>query len=110
MAYQVARAGVVDRVWQAAADGCWLSRRGLVQRTRFEGEEVMAALCFLVKYGFAESSIVREERFRMIMDGPSPSETAKILQVVDEKADLAQTAKCPWDGKTFLEKPSTITF
>jgi len=92
MAYQVPRADVVDRVWLAAADGRWHSRRGLVQQTRFETDEISAALRFLVKYGFAEPSNAGERRFRMITDGPSPSETAKILQAVDEKADLGQIA------------------
>jgi len=39
----------------------------------------MAALRFLVKYGFAESSTAKEGRFRTITDGPSPAEAAKIL-------------------------------
>jgi hypothetical protein len=92
MAYQVPRAEVVDRVWMVAADGRWHSRRGLAQQTQLDGEDIMAALRFLVKYGFAEPSTAGERRFRMITDGPSPSETARILQAVDEKADLAQIA------------------
>jgi hypothetical protein len=39
----------------------------------------MAALRFLVKHGFAEPSTAKEGRFKMITDGPSPAEAAKIL-------------------------------
>jgi len=92
MAYQVPRADVIDRVWLVAVDGRWHYRRGLAQQTQLDGEEIMAALRFLLKYGFAESSTAVEGRFRTITDGPSPSETANILQAVDEKADLAQIA------------------
>ena len=79
MAYQVSRADVIDRVWMVAADGRWHSRRGLAQKTQLDREEVMAALRFLVKHGFAESSTAKEGKFRMITDGPSPAEAAKIL-------------------------------
>jgi len=88
MAYRVPRAGVIDRVWLAAEDGRWHSRRGLVQRTGFEGEEVTAALRFLVKYGFAESSFAGEQRFRMVIDGPSPMEAANLLWDIGREADL----------------------
>jgi len=67
-----------------AADGRWHSRRGLAQQAQLDGEEIMAALRFLVKYGFAESSTAKEGRFRMITDGPSPAEAAKILGAFGE--------------------------
>jgi len=86
------RADVIDTVWSTAADGDWHSRRGLVELTRFEGEEIAAALRFLVKYGFAESSIAGEERFRMITDGPSPLEAAKILWAFGKEPDLTHFA------------------
>jgi hypothetical protein len=73
---------VVDGVWLAAADGRWLSQRGLVHKTRFKEEEIVAALHFLVKYGFAESSTAGEKRFRMITHGPSPSEAVNLLRAV----------------------------
>ena len=73
---------VVDAVWLAAVDGRWLSRRGLVHKTRFNEEEIAAALRFLVKYGFAESSPAKEKRFRMITHGPSPSEAVNLLRAV----------------------------
>ena len=92
MAYQVLRADVIDRVWMVAADGRWHSRRGLAQQTQLEGEEIMAALRFLVKYGFAESSTAKEERFRMITNGPSPAEAAKILWAFGKEPDLTHFA------------------
>jgi hypothetical protein len=79
MAYQVLRADMIDRVWMVAADGRWHSRRGLAQQTQLDGEEIMAALRFLVKYGFAESSTAKEGRYRIITGGPSPAEAAKVL-------------------------------
>jgi hypothetical protein len=83
MTYQVPRADVIDRVWLVAADGRWHSRRGLAQQTQLDGEEIMAALRFLVKHGFAESSTAKEGKFRTIMGGPSPAEAAKILWALE---------------------------
>jgi hypothetical protein len=76
------RCDVVDGVWLAAADGRWRSQRGLVQKTRFEEEEITTALHFLVKYGFAESSTTGERRFRIITHGPSPFEAVNLLRTV----------------------------
>ena len=83
MAHRFRRPDVIDRVWLVAGDGRWYSRAGLIERTRFEAEEVAAALHFLVRYGFAESSTAGEERFRMITDGPSPMEAANLLHFVE---------------------------
>jgi hypothetical protein len=93
MAYQVPRADVIDRVWLAAADGRWHSRSRLVQEAGFEAEETTAALCFLVKYGLAESSVLGGESYRMIIDGPSPAEAAKILWAFGKQSDLTHFAK-----------------
>jgi hypothetical protein len=82
MAYCSPRCDVVDGVWLAAADGRWCSQRDLVHKTRFNEEEIAAALRFLVKYGFAEFSSAEEERFRMITYAPSPLETASLLCAV----------------------------
>jgi hypothetical protein len=82
MAYSFPRCEIVDGVWLAAADGRWRSLNSLVQKTRFRKEEIAGALRFLVKYGFAESSSAKLERFRMIMHGPSPFEAANLLRAV----------------------------
>ena len=94
MAFHVPRASVIDRVWLVASDGRWHSRRDLVQQTRFDGEEIKAALRFLVKYGFAESSIAGQEKFRMITDGPSPMEAANLLRAVEQQADRLALHSC----------------
>jgi hypothetical protein len=52
----------------------------------------MAALRFLVKYGFAESSTAKEGRFRMITHGPSPAEAAKVLWAFRKEPDLTHFA------------------
>ena len=80
MACRFPRSGLVDWVWLAAADGRWRSQRDLVSKTRFKEEEIAAALRFLVKYGFAESSYAEEERYRMIAHAPSPFEAANLLR------------------------------
>lgn len=80
MACRFPRSGVVDGVWLAAADGRWRSHRDLVHKTRFKEEEIAAALRFLVKYGFAESSSAEVERFRMVTHAPSPLEAANLLR------------------------------
>jgi hypothetical protein len=80
MASGFPRCEVVDWVWLAAADGRWRSQRDLVHKTRFKEEEIAAALRFLVKYGFAESSYAEEERYRMIAHAPSPFEAANLLR------------------------------
>jgi hypothetical protein len=80
MACRFPRYEVVDRVWLAAADGRGRSQRDLVHKTRFKEEEIAAALRFLVKYDFAESSSAEEERYRMITHAPSPFEAANLLR------------------------------
>jgi hypothetical protein len=75
-------ADVIDTVWATAADGNWHLRRTLVDKLSFRPEEIQAALDFLQKYGFAQSSTIGEEAFRMIKEGPSPMEATKILQTL----------------------------
>ena len=82
MACRFPRCEVVDWVWLAAADGRWRSLRDLVSKTRFREEEIAAALRFLVRYGFAESSPAELERFKMVTHGPSPFEAANLLRAV----------------------------
>jgi hypothetical protein len=77
-----ARADVIDTVWATAADGNWRLRRTLVDKLSFQPEEIQAALDFLLKYGFAQSSKLGEEAFRMIKEGPSPMEAAKVLRAL----------------------------
>jgi hypothetical protein len=81
---------IIDGVWLAAADGRWLSESGLVHKTRFKEEEIVAALHFLVKYGFAESSTAGEKRFRMITHGPSPFEAVNLLRAVAIECGLLE--------------------
>jgi len=76
------RADVIGTVWNAAADGEWHLRRSLIDHISFEPEEILAALDFLVKYGFAQSATLEEEAFRMITNGPSPMEAAEILRIL----------------------------
>jgi hypothetical protein len=71
--------GVVDAVWLAAKDGHWRTRDELVREVRFKAEEVAAAISLLAKYGFAESSVIEEETFRMIVGCPPPREVATVL-------------------------------
>jgi RIO-like serine/threonine protein kinase len=71
--------GIVDAVWLAAKDGHWVTRDELVREVRFKAEEVEAAMSLLAKYGFAESSLVGEETFRMIVGCPPPREVAAVL-------------------------------
>jgi hypothetical protein len=87
MACRFPRYDVVDWVWLAAADGRWRSQHGVAQKSRFNEEEIAAALHFLVRYGFAESSPAEEKRFRMITHGPSPFEAANLLRAVAMESD-----------------------
>jgi ribulose kinase len=82
MACRFPRCELVDWVWLAAADGRWRSQCDLFHKTRFKEEEIAAALRFLVKYGFAESSPAEVERFKMVTYGPSPFEAANLLRAV----------------------------
>jgi hypothetical protein len=81
------RPDVIDRVWSVASDGQWHSRRTLVSQIAFAASEITAAVSFLVKYGFAESSGVGEERFKIFTTGPSPKEAASLLGVVESQED-----------------------
>ena len=82
MVHRFPRRGVIDRIWSIAADGRWHSRRSLVDQIPVKPTEVVAALDFLVKYGFAKSSTAGGKKFRMITRGPSPMEAANLLRAV----------------------------
>jgi hypothetical protein len=71
-------ASVVDELWSLGGDGRWHSTRTLVKRSSFNSEVVNAALEFLVKYGFVQSSGDAEMRVRMA-GGPAPGEVARVL-------------------------------
>ena len=74
-------ASVVDELWSLTGDGRWHSTRALVQRSSFNPEVVNAALGFLVKYGFVQSSGDVEAMVRMA-GGPSPGEVARVLSAL----------------------------
>jgi len=80
MSNTLSQVGVVDAVWSAAHDGRWHTGADLAREVPFRAGEVGVALDFLVRYGFAESRLVGEKRFRMIMGSPSPMEAADILR------------------------------
>lgn len=73
---------MVDAVWSTAKDGRWHRLLHLAKQMRFNAEEIGAALDFLERYGFAQSSSVHGRKFKMITDGPYPMEATKILQLV----------------------------
>jgi hypothetical protein len=74
-------ASVVDELWILTKDGRWHSRSCLAKKSSFEAEAVNAALGFLVKYGFAQSSGGADMRIRLT-GGPSPNEVARALWVL----------------------------
>lgn len=74
-------ATVVDELWFLTRDGRWHTRRDLAGESSFEPEAVNAALRFLVKYGFAESSGGAEMMIK-VTGGPSPNEVASVLSVL----------------------------
>jgi hypothetical protein len=74
-------ASVVDELWDLTRDGRWHSRSALARRSSFEPDAVNAAVGFLVKYGFAQSSGGTETRIRLT-GGPSPGEVARALSVL----------------------------
>lgn len=76
------RVGVVDVVWSAGCDGQWRTVAHIAGEVPFKSEEVEAALDLLVRYGFAESCVLGEKWFRVIVDSPSPMEAAEVLQLV----------------------------
>ena len=77
------RVDAIEMVWSTLADGCWHSRRSIINRIpTLRSTEVTAALDFLTRYGFVESSTADHERLRMVTDGPSPMEAACLLRAV----------------------------
>jgi hypothetical protein len=72
---------VVDELWSLTRDGRWHTRRALTRESSFNPQVVNAALAFLAKYGFIESSGEAEMRIRG-SEGPSPNEVAKALSVL----------------------------
>jgi hypothetical protein len=82
------RVDAIEMVWSTLADGRWHSRRSIIGRIRtLRSTDTIAALDFLVKYGFAESSTAAQERFRMIADGLSPIEAVDLLRAVGLETD-----------------------
>jgi len=79
-------ANVVDEVWSITSDGKWHSRKTLARKSAFKPSRVNAALGFLVKYGFVQSSRGGEIRVKAVA-GPSPKEVASVLLgvVFDDK-------------------------
>ena len=73
------RATVIDEVWTLAGDGAWHTIQALLRKSSFEPEAVHAALSFLTKYGFAQTSGDGEEAKIKVTLGPSPKEIAGIL-------------------------------
>ena len=71
-------ANVVDEVWSMTSDGRWHSRKALARKSAFKPSTVNAALGFLVKYGFIQSSGGARIRVRVVR-GPSPKEVASML-------------------------------
>ena len=82
-------ANVVDEVWSMTSDGRWHSRKALARESSFKPQAVNAALGFLVKYGFVQSSGEAGIRLRVVQ-GPSPLEIARALSafVFDDKYGL----------------------
>jgi len=74
-------ATVVDELWSLTRDGRWHTRRALTRESSFNPEVVNAALGFLVKYCFIQSSGGVEMRIRG-SEGPSPNEVARVLSVL----------------------------
>lgn len=74
------RVGLVDMVWSLAGDGRWHTRNDLEKHVPFSPKELSAVVDFLVKYGFAQLSVKRVKRFKMVVDCPSPMEAANILE------------------------------
>jgi hypothetical protein len=71
-------ATVVDELWLLTRDGRWHTKRDLTRKSSFKPEAVNAALGFLVKYGFAQSSGQAEMMIR-VTGGPSPNDVASVL-------------------------------
>ena len=80
--FEVSRlATVVDELWFLTRDGRWHTRQDLTRKSSFDPEAVNAALGFLVKYGFAQSSEGAEMMIR-VTGGPSPNDVASVLSVL----------------------------
>jgi len=63
-------------------DGQWYSVDDVAKLLQFRSADVADALDFLVKYGFAETYLADERRFRIAAAHPSPMEVANMLQSV----------------------------
>jgi hypothetical protein len=82
------RVDAIAKVWSTLADGRWHSRRSIIKRIKaLRSPQVIAALDFLTRYGFVESSTADQERLRMVTDGLSPMEAARLLRIVGLETD-----------------------
>ena len=76
------RGNTIEVVWESVSDGGWHTLGELAMRLRIGTTTIATALDFLVKYGFAESTDLDQENFRLSCLGPSPKVTARILHCV----------------------------
>jgi len=69
----------IDSVWNFLSDGRWHTLGELATRLELNREEIREIAHFLVRYGFGETTVFRQESFRLSGYGPSPKVVAWIL-------------------------------
>jgi hypothetical protein len=74
------RGAPVDSVWKFLSDGRWHTLGELATRLELNREEIREIAHFLVRYGFGETTVFRQESFRLSGYGPSPKVVAWILR------------------------------
>jgi len=107
---KISSLSVVDELWSLANDGRWHTRRALIRKSSFEPDAVIAAIGFLVKYGFARSSRGTGTRIKATRV-PSPNTMARLLSFLASepetdcmRADL--DARCAWTTVFCEPKPA----
>ena len=71
---------VIDMVWATGKDGQWHTETEVARSVPFKVDAVIEALEFLVKYGFARFSNLRDGRFKLVANSPNPREAANLLR------------------------------
>ncbi len=69
----------VDLVWRLVSDRRWHRLKGIEERMALDPGLVRMALDFLLKYRFAQMSLVTES-VRLIPGAPAPSEVVEWLR------------------------------
>jgi predicted transcriptional regulator len=72
---------LISFVWTVGKDGEWHTAREIANLVGSTPSTVETILDFFTKYGFAKRSVsLHEDKYQLMVEGPSPMETVAVLR------------------------------